>query len=83
MKRTVRAPRQLPLFSTAQLGPADDPVGVALGVDHDDVDAIWREVMDHFARVSARAYHEFRAESDKPFYWWLVVDTTSDYGATP
>ena len=82
MKRTARAPRQLPLFSTAGLGPADDPVGTALGVDLDDVDGFWREMMGQFARVSVRAYHEFRAGSDEPFYWWLVVDTTPDYRAT-
>ena len=82
MERTVRAPRQLPLFSTTDLELRDDPVGAALGID-DDFDGVWRVVMDQFARMSVKAYYEFRAGSDKFFCWEMVVDTSPDYFPTP
>ena len=67
MQHTARTPRQLPLMSVGDLGPPDDPVGVALGIVGDD-DAssshVWREVMDLFGHIATRAYLDAQAESE-------------------
>ena len=44
------------------MGPPDDPVGVALGLDGGDLVDPWRPVMDLFARMAVRAYHQAQAD---------------------
>ena len=61
---TTRAPRQLPLLPAGDMAPPDDPVGVALGVLDDDSDDPWQPVMDLFARLAVRAYHQAQAEAE-------------------
>ena len=61
--RNTRAPRQLPLLPAGDMGPPpDDPVGVALGLDGGDLVDPWRPVMDLFARMAVRAYHQAQAD---------------------
>ena len=60
--RNTRAPRQLPLLSAGDMGPPDDPVGVALGLDGGDLVDPWRPVMSLFARMAVRAYHHAQAD---------------------
>ena len=55
------------LFPVGDLGPPDDPVGVALGLEDDEDPAkAWEEVMGIFARMAVRAYLEAqgRPQSD-------------------
>ena len=65
MVRTRTEARQLSLLPAGDMGPPDDPVGVALGfVDDDgDPDETWREVMALVGRMVARAYHRTHAGS--------------------
>ena len=47
------------LFPVGDLGPPDDPVGVALGLEDDEDPAkAWDEVMGMFARLAVRSYFE-------------------------
>ena len=47
------------LFPVGDLGPPDDPVGAALGLEEDEDPAeAWEEVMGMFARLAVRAYRE-------------------------
>ena len=61
MSRKEREPRQLPLLSASDMGPPDDPVGVALGIADDDSARVWREAMDLYGRIATRAYFEAHA----------------------
>ena len=63
MARTERAARQLPLLPASDMSPADDPVGVALGIVDNDSDRQWSLSMYLFARMGVRAYHQARAEA--------------------
>ena len=66
MQHTARTPRQLPLMCAGDLGPPDDPVGLAFGIVGDD-DAsssrVWREAMDLFGYIATRAFLSAEAES--------------------
>ena len=62
--RTNKEPRQLPLLPLGDLGPPDDPVGVALGIAYDDPDAVWPDVMGLFSGMAIRAYHNAKAASE-------------------
>ena len=60
MTRTITEGKQLLLLPAGDMGPPDDPVGVALGVfdDDGDPDETWREVMALFGRMAVRVYHQ-------------------------
>ena len=60
MTRTDREGKQPLLLPASDMGPPDDPIGVALGIvdDDGDPDEIWIQVMALFSRVVVRAYHQ-------------------------
>ena len=60
MTRTDREGKQLLLLPVGDMGPPDDPIGVALGIVDDDGDPgeTWREVMALFGRMAVRVYHQ-------------------------
>ena len=76
MRRTERAPRQLPLFPAADFTSPDDPVGAALGVVDGDPDEQWDLVMGMLSHMAWNAYYDNLAERGlSPEYWWLLVYT--------
>ena len=47
------------LFPVGDLGPPNDPVGAALGLEDDEDPAqAWEEVMDMFAKLAVKSYYE-------------------------
>ena len=62
--RRERAPRQLLLLPLGDFRPPDDPIGVAMGIADDDPDDVWPVVMDLFARLAVRAYHQANVEAE-------------------
>ena len=68
MTRTSVEGRQLVLLPVGDMGPPDDPVGVALGIgdDYGDPDQTWVIVMALFGRISVRAYLQAYIGSESP-----------------
>ena len=47
------------LFPVGDLGPPNDPVGAALGLEDDEDPAqAWEEVMVLFAKLAVKSYYE-------------------------
>ena len=65
MTRTNRDGKQLLLLPAGDMGPPDDPIGLALGIVAGDgePDETWREVMKLFGRMAVRVYHQTHAGS--------------------
>ena len=65
MTRTNMDGKQLLLLPVGDMGPPDDPVGVALGIvgDGGDPGEVWQEVMALFGRMAVRVYHRAHAGS--------------------
>ena len=62
MTRTGMQGKQLLLLPVGDMGPPNDPIGVALGIVGDgDPDETWREVMALFGRMAVRVYHQTHA----------------------